>query len=137
MNQKGTITLEYILTTLILLIIVILIASLTLQQYINVEETQNRKEARLLVNDIAGIINNLNTKTDGYTTTYTMPELINNETYILKINSTDVQINSHYQLASSKIQKAKLNLKYYILKPRYEYVFSIKNKTIFIEELKQ
>ncbi|WP_308573782.1 hypothetical protein [uncultured Methanosphaera sp.] len=131
-NQKGFINIELIITLILILIFLTTIINLNYQQYEIIDETQNRKQARLLVDDITQIISTQNTRPEGYITTYTMPDKINNETYILIINETHISINSHYQIASSKLQKTNIKPKKHILTPGNTYQFKTKNKTIYI-----
>lgn len=133
-KQKGFINIELIITTIIILIFISTTIQLNLQQYEKIDETQNRKQARLVVCDISEIINNLNYEPEGYQTTYKMPHKINDETYVLIVNQTDVSVNSHYQIATSKLQKTKLKNIKYILTPDNTYQFIIKNNTIHISQ---
>lgn len=97
-----------------------------------ISQTQTRKSAHLLADNLALVLNNLNAQPDGYTCEYTLPEMINNESYIIKINSTDVVVNMHYQLSSQFIQKIQLNQRNYILLPSNTYAFIKINNKIHI-----
>ncbi|MCD7781148.1 MAG: hypothetical protein LUG89_00385, partial [Methanosphaera sp.] len=136
MNTRGIINLEFITTILVLLIIITLTISLATIQLENMEQTQNRADARILLDSLANVIDNTYTSGDGYVTTYTMPSTINTESYIVKINSTAIYVNSHYQIASNDyLSKNSLGSKNYILLPSYVYEFKNINNTVYINQL--
>lgn len=136
METKGTINLEFLIVFFILLIICSMIFSISLQELSTINQTQNRKEARMVSNDISQIINQVYIHEDGYTTEYTLPSKINQESYIVQINKTGVYVNSHYQLTRNDfIPKNNIKSKNYILQPGNTYVFKNNNKEIFIYQL--
>ncbi len=136
MDSHGAISIEYIIVFLTLLLVLTAIISITIQEASNIEETQNRNEARMVSSHISWIINSVLNSPDGYSDTYTLPAMINKETYIVQINSTGVYVNSHYQLTNNDIL-AKNNLKSrnYILTPSNTYEFSNNNGTIEINQV--
>ncbi|MDD6285720.1 hypothetical protein OTK55_03255 [Methanosphaera sp. Vir-13MRS] len=135
MEEKGTIILEYIIVFFILIVLCSLLISITFTEFQMADETQNRKEARIISNQISEIINNVNINQNGYSTTYTLPDKINKESYIVKINKTGVYINSHYQLTRSNIiPKNALKNTNYILTPGNTYEFKNINQTIVITQ---
>lgn len=103
MNTKGLVSLEYVIILMVLFMIFSLIISLSLDELDIIEESQNRKEARLLCDDVSQTINMVYINGNGYSKQYTLPSKINQKTYIMKINTTGVYVNSHYQLTYSKI----------------------------------
>ncbi|WP_455646003.1 hypothetical protein [Methanosphaera sp.] len=113
-----------------------MIVSLVMDELNTIEETQNRKEARIIANDLSEIINEVNIQNEGYSCSYVLPDKINQETYIVKINQSGVYVNSHYQLTYSKIIPSnKLNNQNFILIPGNTYEFSNKNENIDIIQL--
>lgn len=133
MESKGTLTLEFLITIFVCIIICSMIVSVTIEEFKSIEETQNRKEARLVSDDISQTINKVNINGDGYSVKYRLPSKINNETYIVKINESGVYINSHYQLTYTNIIPGNnLRSKTFILLPDNTYEFKNNNKTIDI-----
>ncbi|RAP52586.1 MAG: hypothetical protein BZ138_02805 [Methanosphaera sp. rholeuAM270] len=133
MNSKGIINIEILISLMLFIMICLLLSSLAMQEYTSIDETQNRKESRIIVSDISDIINRVYQNGDGYSITYKLPPKINKETYVLKINDTGVYINSHYQLSYSKIFVSNiLKQKQYYLAPGNVYEFINNNNSIEI-----
>ncbi|MBE6485601.1 MAG: hypothetical protein E7Z85_02010 [Methanosphaera stadtmanae] len=133
MDSKGIFNIELFISLMILLIIFAMIISFSIEEFSSFEETQNRKESRVLVSDITEIIMDVYIKGDGFSRRYELPSKINEETYILQINESGVYINSHYQITYSQtFSKNILKSKKYILKPGYVYEFRNINNSIEI-----
>ena len=136
MDSKGIFNIELYISLMILLIIITMVLSIGIQEFSSIEETQNRKEARIITTDITRIINNVYIKGDNYSYKYKLPEKINNETYILQINDTGVYINSHYQMTYSKpIHNIIFRPEKMTLKGGDVYEFVNNNNTIEIKSL--
>ena len=103
MDSKGIFNIEILISLMFLIIIFSLLLSLSITEFTAIDETQNRKESRIITNDISEIINKVYQNENGYSIQYKLPSKINKETYILKINNTGVYINSHYQLTYSNL----------------------------------
>ena len=128
MNIKGAINLEFLITIMFLLIIFSMIISVSENEFNTIQETQNRKEAKMITMDISHIINEVNTNSKGYSLNYNLPGMINKETYIVEINSTGVYVNSHYQLTFNKfipnnVYYGNTNQKKIYLEPGNQYQF--------------
>jgi len=95
MDSKGIFNIELFISLMILLIIFAMIISFSIEEFSSFEETQNRKESRVLVSDITEIIMDVYIKGDGFSRRYELPSKINEETYILQINESGVYINSN------------------------------------------
>lgn len=136
MDSKGFFNIELLISLLLFLIISSMLIALTTQEYKSIEETQNRKEARLITSDISEIINDVYIKGDSYSRRYILPEKINQETYILQINNSGVYLNSHYQISYSKFfSKIKIKPEKVFLQPGNIYEFKNNNNTIEIYQL--
>jgi hypothetical protein len=110
-----------------------MIISLSIEEFSSLEETQNRKESRIITSDIAKIVNEVYVGDEGYYRNYYLPSKINRESYVLQINGSGVFVNSHMQLTFSKINlKSVLRYEKYNLEPGYVYQFINNNKTIDI-----
>ncbi|WP_143741300.1 hypothetical protein [Methanosphaera sp. WGK6] len=113
-----------------------MVISISIEELTIIEETQNRKDARIVSNDLSGILNEVNIQNEGYSRSYTLPSKINQETYIVKINHSGVYINSHYQITYSKIIPSnKLASKNFILIPGNTYKIINNNESIDIIQL--
>ena len=139
MNKKGTINLEFLILIMCLLILFSMLISISENEFNAIQETQNRKEAKMITNDISHIINNVNLHSEGFSQTYQLPETINKETYVVQINSTGVYVNSHYQLTYNKfiptnVYYKNTNNKNMYLKPGHEYKFINKDNRIEIHQ---
>lgn len=133
MNSKGIFNIELLISLIIMLIIFLMLINITTQEYSSIEETQNRKEARIITSDISEIINDVYIKGDNYSRKYKLPEKINHETYILQINNSGVYLNSHYQITYSKFYpKITLRPEKIILQAGNIYEFNNNNDTIEI-----
>lgn len=136
METKGTVNFEFLTVFLILLLVCSGIFSLSLQELSTINQTQNRKEARMVSGDISLIINRVFIRGDGYTEEYILPSRINQESYIVLINQSGVYVNSHYQLTRNDfIPENNLKSKNYILQPGNTYVFKNNNGEILIYPL--
>lgn len=140
MNKKGTINLEFLILILCLLTLFSMLISISDNEFNAIQETQNRKEAKMITTDISHIINNVNVHSEGFSQTYTLPETINKETYVVQINSTGVYVNSHYQLTYNKFIPTNVyykdtSNKNMFLKPGNEYIFINKGDRIEIHQI--
>ncbi len=132
MDSKGIFNIEMIISLIILLIIFTYISSITMTEFSSIDETENRKESRIITNDIKEIIIQVHQAGNGYSIKYHLPPKINKETYILIINDTGVFVNSHYQLTYSKILPNIIKQKQYYLEPGNIYEFTNNNDTVEI-----
>ena len=140
MDIKGTINLEFLIMIMFLLIIFSMVISISENEFNAIQETQNRKEAKMITMDISHIINEINTNSKGYSRNYLLPETINKETYIVQINSTGVYVNSHYQLTYIKfmcknVYYGNTNQKNIFLEPGNAYQFINKGNRIEIYQI--
>ena len=118
---------------IILLILFSMLLSFSIEEFSALDETQNRKESRIIVSDISEIINDVYMKGDSFSRKYYLPEKINTQTYVIQINDTGVFVNSHYQITYSQIlPKNILKSKKYVLIPGYVYEFKNNNNSIEI-----
>ena len=132
METKGTLNIEILITLMTLMLIFSMIISITSQTITINDATQNRKESRIIADEIANIIIKCYKTGDGYSKNYTLPETIHQETYIVKINQSGVHINSHYQIAT-KYQNFNTMIQGQIyLSPGKTYEFKNNNDTITI-----
>ena len=131
MNERGQITIEFMVVFILLLGIFLTVLSITNEELDSINQTQKRKQARMVSDDIASVINQVYIQGSGYSKTYTLPSKINQETYVVQINKTGVYINSHYQMTKSHyIPKKNIIQKDYILLPNNTYVFKNNNNII-------
>ena len=140
MNKKGTINLEFMILILCLLTLFLILISISYNEFNAIQETQNRKEARMITSTISHIINNVNVHSEGFSQSYKLPDMINKETYVVQINSTGVYVNSHYQLTYNKFIPTNVyykdtNNKNMYLKPGNEYQFINKGNRIEIYQI--
>lgn len=135
MNNKGTISLELILTFMILIVIFSMMIAFSLNEFSLIDQTQNRKEARLITIHVSQIIDNVYVNGEGYSQTYTLPEKINDESYILYLNESGIFLNSHNQITMDKYNRGVLsfnNGKKIILTPGNTYQFVNNNNKVNI-----
>ncbi len=133
MDSKGIFNIEILISLMFLIIIFSLLLSLSITEFTAIDETQNRKESRIITNDISEIINKVYQNENGYSIQYKLPSKINKETYILKINNTGVYINSHYQLTySNLLPNHILKQNNYYLDAGNVYTFTKNNNTVDI-----
>lgn len=133
MDSKGIFNIEILVMLMFFIIFFSLFMSLTIEEFTSIDETQNRKESRILTSDISHILNQVYKMGDGYSVTYVLPSKINKESYVLKINDSGVYVNSHYQLTFSKIFPNIINSQEYYLEPGNMYEFTNKNNSISIK----
>lgn len=132
MDSKGIFNIEVMVSLMILLIIFAIILSVAMEEFTSIDETQNRKESRIITEDISAIITEVYTRGEGYSKSYKLPSKINKETYVLKINDSGVYVNSHYQLTYSKIMPNALQQKQYYLESGNVYEFINNNNSVII-----
>lgn len=135
MNNKGTISLELIITFMAFIIITSMIITYTYDEFELIDQTQNRKEARLITVHISQLIDNVYINGDGYSQVYKLPEKINDESYILFINESGVYLNSHYQITMDTYTNHAIsfdNGKKIILTPGNTYQFINQDNKIII-----
>lgn len=133
MDSKGVFNIELFISLILLLIIFSMIMSFSIEEFSSIEETQNRKESRIIVTELTDLMMDVYIKGDGFSRKYELPSKINKETYVLQINDSGVFINSHYQITYSQLfSKNILKSKKYVLKPGYVYEFVNINNSIEI-----
>lgn len=135
MNNKGTISLEIIVTFMIFIIISTMMITFSLNEFNQIDQTQNRKEARLITTHLSQLIDNTYINGQGYSQTYTLPEKINDESYILFINESGIYLNSHNQITRDTYMKNTIsfnNGKKIILTPGNTYQFTNNNDKVDI-----
>ena len=133
MDSKGIFNIELFISLMVLLLIFSMMISFSVEEFSSIEETQNRKESRIIVSDISEIMMDVYIKGDGFSRCYELPCKINQETYILQINDSGVYVNSHYQMTYSQtFSKNILKSKKYVLQPGYVYEFININNSIEI-----
>ena len=136
MNSKGIFNLEYLIFFMILLSLFSIIMSISIQEFSSIEETQNRETSRIITSDISKIINEVYYSGEGYSKRYTLPSMINKQTYVLNINDTGVYINSHYQMTYSKIIPiSNLSQKNIYLEPGNTYEFTNNNNSLEVNKV--
>jgi hypothetical protein len=137
MNTKGNVSLELLLTFMIFIIIISSVISLVNNEFDTLDETHTRRQAKEQTMKVSHIINNVYLMGNGYNEKYHLPQHINNESYVLEINSSGVYVNSHYQLTKDDIiardiyynNKKSKNIS---LTPDNTYTFTNKNGQIHI-----
>ena len=135
MNSKGILNIEMFISLMILITIFTMMISISTQEFTSIEETQNRKEARIITKDISRIISDVYTGQDGFSRKYKLPETINQEGYIVQINKTGVYISSHYQITHTNLNtQIKHNPEKINLQPGNVYEFTNNNQTIEIRQ---
>ena len=133
MDSKGVFNIELFISLILLLIIFSMIMSFSIEEFSSIEETQNRKESRIIVTELTDLMMDVYIKGDGFSRKYELPSKINKETYVPQINDSGVFINSHYQITYSQLfSKHILKSKKYVLKPGYVYEFVNINDSIEI-----
>jgi len=137
MNNKGNLSLELLLTFMIFIIITSSLLSMTMSEFDSLGETHTRRQAKELTMQVSHTINTVYLMGNSYSQEYHLPKQINNESYILEINSSGVYVNSHYQLTKDDIVTKNVYLdgkkrKNMILIPDHTYTFTNKNDEVYI-----
>ena len=133
MDSKGIFNVDLFISLTALLIIFSMILSVSTVEYSSIEETQNRRQARILVMDISDIMDEVYINGNGFSKKIELPEKINNETYILQINETGIYLNSHNQIThATTLNNIFPHAKNQFLKPGHVYEFSNINNTLII-----
>lgn len=136
MNSKGIFNIEMLISLMLLLIIMAMLISIAVEEFSSIEETQNRKEARIITMDIVKIINKVYINGENYSEKYKLPEKINNETYIIQINKSGVYLNSHYQMTHGRpVHNVMYNPEKITLERGNVYEFINNNNSITIIQL--
>lgn len=102
MNNNGNLSLELLLTFMIFIIIISSVISNVGTEFDSIGQTHTRREAKEVTMQVSHIINEVYFMQNSYTQNYRLPEYINNESYILQINSSGVYVNSHYQITKDE-----------------------------------
>lgn len=133
MDSKAIFNVDLFISLTALMIVFSMILSFSTVEYSSIEETQNRKQGRILVMDVSEMMNDVYINGNGFSKKIELPEKINNETYLLEINATGVYLNSHNQITYSTTLPGMFpHSKRYTLKPGHVYEFSNINNTIII-----
>lgn len=137
MNNKGNISLELLLTFMIFIIITSSLLSMAMSEFDSLEETHTRRQAKELTSQVSHTINTVYLMGDSYSQECHLPKQINNDSYILEINSSCVYINSHYQITKDDIIPKNVYIdgkkrKNIILTPDHTYTFTNKNAELYI-----
>ena len=103
MNNKANVTLELLLTFMIFVIILSSVISFVTNEFDMLDETHTRRQAKETTMELSDTINTVYLMGDSYFQEYHLPSHINDESYVLVINSSGVYINSHYQITKDDI----------------------------------
>ncbi|MBO7719653.1 MAG: hypothetical protein J6S29_05850 [Methanosphaera sp.] len=87
---------------MIFIIIISSVISNVGTEFDSIGQTHTRREAKEVTMQVSHIINEVYFMQNSYTQNYRLPEYINNESYILQINSSGVYVNSHYQITKDE-----------------------------------
>lgn len=137
MDNKGNLSLEILLTFMLFVIIISSVFSMVTKEFDTLEETHTRRQAKVLTMQVSNTINTVSLMGGDYSQQYHTPKQINNESYILEINSSGVYINSHYQMTKDDILAKDIffnnkRSKNIILIPDHTYTFTNKNGDVYI-----
>ncbi|MDO5825574.1 MAG: hypothetical protein Q4Q22_04265 [Methanosphaera sp.] len=137
MNNKGNVSLELLLTFMIFIMIVSSVVSIAYSQLDSIDETHTRRQAKEQTLHVSHIMNEVYFMGNSYSRKYQLPENINDESYVMEINSTGVYVNSHYQLTKDEYIPKNIShngkkSKNIFLTPGNTYTFTNKNGEICI-----
>ncbi|MBQ6444679.1 MAG: hypothetical protein IJJ11_08410 [Methanosphaera sp.] len=137
MNNEANISLELLLTFMLFVIIFSTVISIASTEFDSISETHTRQEAKEQTMRVSNIINEVYFMGNSYSQNYRLPEHINNESYIIQINSSGVYVNSHYQITKDEYIPKNITFngkksKNIILTPGDTYTFTNNNGVICI-----
>ena len=66
MDSKGVFNIELFISLILLLIIFSMIMSFSIEEFSSIEETQNRKESRIIVTELTDLMMDVYIKGDGF-----------------------------------------------------------------------
>ena len=103
MDKKGQLNIEFIFSIIISIILLISIIPYLTQNIDSNLNTENNLEGRLLLNQIADDINQVNSNSYGFSKYIQLPNKIENNTYTLTIKTNEIIIEYKNKKGKSKI----------------------------------
>lgn len=103
MDKKGQINIEFLFSTVILIMILISIIPYLNQNIDSNLNTENNLEGRLLLNQISNDINQVNSNSYGFSKYIQLPDKIGNNSYLLTIKTNEIVLEYGNKKGKSNI----------------------------------
>ena len=90
LDNRGWLSLDLFAATLIVILTIIGLVAITGVRMDTVNSFQEIARAKMLTEDIAGLIESVYSNGDGYETIYTLPSNIGNQPYVVAVNESGI-----------------------------------------------
>lgn len=103
MNNKGFISIHYLFSIFILIIIATFILFVATTYISSVETIEKHSSIRIILDDVCDDINQVNSNGEGYSKQIKLPRNIMGNTYFLEISNNKITIDCESKLAQNNI----------------------------------
>lgn len=103
MNDKGFISIQYLFSIFLLVLIAIFILSLSFNSIASEQRVENHLTSRMVLDSVSDSINQVSSNGEGYSKEITLPDRILGSSYVLKVSKKDILFHGGDRMARNDI----------------------------------
>lgn len=103
MNDKGFISIQYLFSIFLLVLIAILILSLAFNSMASEQRVENHLSVRMVLDSVSDSINQVSSNGEGYSKEITLPDRIFGSSYVLRVSKNDIVFHGGDRMARNDI----------------------------------
>lgn len=103
MNDKGFISIQYLFSIFLLVLIAIFILSLSFNSIASEQRVENHLTSRMVLDSVSDSINQVSSNGEGYSMEITLPDRILGSSYVLKVSKKDILFHGGDRMARNDI----------------------------------
>lgn len=104
MNNKGFISIQYLFSIFLLILIAIFILSLSFNSISSQQNIENHLSSRILLDAVSDNINQVSSNGEGYSKEIKLPAKISGNQYKIKVAKNNIVFHGGGKMAKNKIQ---------------------------------
>lgn len=104
MNNKGFISIQYLFSIFLLILIAIFILSLSFNSISSQQNIENHLSSRILLDAVSDNINQVSSNGEGYSKEIKLPAKISGNQYKIKVTKNSIVFHGGGKMAKNKIQ---------------------------------
>lgn len=103
MNDKGFISIQYLFSIFLLVLIAIFILSLSFNSMASEQRVENHLSVRMVLDSVSDSINQVSSNGEGYSKEITLPDRILGSSYVLRVSKNDIVFHGGDRMAHNDI----------------------------------
>ena len=109
MDRKGWVTLDFLVTLIVVFLTIQSIVAIVSERMDTVNTIEDIGEGKILIENIAEILETVYTNGEGYYTIYKMPPTISGKSYIIDVNSREVLLKLNGKTGCAHLTSMKIS----------------------------